>query len=316
MQRPNATTSRRKTRAKFRLTPKREEVLRTLSEFFCLRARDLAQILHQCEPTESDIRATRRTLQLLQDQGLVHAEEHFVPHSAQRRGRWMGTTIYIYGLTDKGAREYRGKTFDEHSSRTLDHELEISLFHIAIKRFCERQGLNLYWQQSDLKRGIHPDVLFKLIRDGQQLCFFLEIEKQHSKLDPMSVRHKKGILAKLARYAEYFDTDECRKDWNFSKFRVVIVQKDNARKPAARRQNLLTALSKKLPYRMFWITTDTLYKNDIGADIFLTPKDFEHSTVSFLQLWQSQADHVPREADCALTADVAVPLGLVKLKER
>lgn len=36
------------------------------------------------------------------------------------------------------------KTFDEHSQRTLDHELEIAFFHIALKAFC-----NPYMRTSD-----------------------------------------------------------------------------------------------------------------------------------------------------------------------
>lgn len=219
----------------------------------------------------------RRTLQLLQDEGLVHAEEHFVPHSAERRGRWMGTTIYVYGLTDKGVRQYGGKSFDEHSARTLDHELEISLFHVALKTYCDRNNIKLYWQQSDLKRGIHPDALFKLIRDGQQLSFFLEIEKsKNSKY----IDGEPNIIRKLARYSDHYDTDACLNDWGFRKFRVIVVQTNDTR-----RQNLLQVLREKLNHRMFWLTMEQAYKSDITGPIFQTPKDDSHNTYSFLSLY-------------------------------
>ena len=43
-----------------------------------------------------------------------------------------------------------------------DHELEISFFHIALKKFAVKNGLKLYWQQSDLKHTISPDAMFAL----------------------------------------------------------------------------------------------------------------------------------------------------------
>jgi hypothetical protein len=200
-----------------------------------------------------------------------------IPHFETHNGVWRGSFPFVYGLTDKGVREYGGKTFSEHSARTLDHELEISLFHIALKQFCERNGLKLYWQQSDLKRGIHPDALFKLIRDGQQLSFFLEIEKQ--KMNGRRGDEEPNVIKKLRRYADYYDTPECKKDWNFGKFRVIVVHKN-----AERMENLLAALHAipELNQRMFWLTAEKAYKDDIGAEIFLTPRDFENVTYSFL----------------------------------
>ena len=35
---------------------------------------------------------------------------------------------------------------------------------------------------------------------------------------------------------------------------------------------------------MFWLTTELLYKEDIGAAIFRTPKDLDSRAYSFLDL--------------------------------
>ena len=74
---------------------------------------------------------------------------------------------YVWGLTDKGVECCKAlwplcKTFDDHSQRTLGHELEISYFRIALNKFALKNGLKLYWQQSDLKHTVSPDAMFAL----------------------------------------------------------------------------------------------------------------------------------------------------------
>ncbi len=187
-----------------------------------------------------------------------------------------GNIGYIYGLSDKGVHEHDwespdAKSFDEHSARTLDHELEISLFHIAVKRMCEGRRTGLYWQQSDLKRDIHPDALIKLNTPKGEYAFFLEVEKAKKNFD--------ALTEKFERYAKYYDTDDCLKDWGFRKFRVIVVQKNEVR-----RLNLLKEMHGKLPHRMFWLTTESLYRLDIAAPIFKTPKDYADKLYSFLSL--------------------------------
>jgi hypothetical protein len=89
---------------------------------------------------------------------------------------------------------------------------------------------------------------------------------------------------KLQRYADYYDTDQCGRDWGFRKYRVIVIQEHNERKPDARRQNLLNALKENLAYKMFWLTTGKLYKESIGGEIFATPKDYTERQYSFLSL--------------------------------
>jgi hypothetical protein len=210
-------------------------------------------------------------LKILREEGFVHREPYFEIDVEAR--------TYVYGLTDKGVELVENedaKTFDEHSLRTLDHELEISFFHIALNRFCEQNGSTLYWQQSDLKREIHPDALFALTNDKGSYYFFLEIEKVK--------KTESALIKKLARYEAYYDTDRCEEDWNFREFRVVVIQEHNNRKPDARRQNLLNALKENLAYKMFWLTTEKLYKESIGGEIFCTPRDYADRRYSFHSL--------------------------------
>lgn len=223
----------------------------------------MAKLLRCREPNENDLRTARRTLHLLWKEGLLHRILYL---DLATEG-----VSYIYGLTDRPVEEYGGKTFDDHAARTLDHELEISYFHIAVKKLCETQGWQLYWQQADLKtKSIHPDAYFAITdttkpEDKNTHHFFLEVER--SKVS----KYKDGepsIIRKLARYYDLFDTQACEKDWGFRQFRVVVVQRTEKR-----RDSLYNAVQEKHRHRMFWLTTESQYRKDIAAAIFLTPKD-------------------------------------------
>jgi hypothetical protein len=246
-----------------------------------LRAYDAAKLLRNREPNENDLRATRTTLQLLGNweyrrKKLILTGEGYVTRLPYFDLTTEGAT-YVYGFSDKGVHENGGeliKTFDEHSERTLDHELEITYFHIALKPFCEKNDLNLYWQQADLKTAtIHPDAYFSIGKGEKWNHFFLEIER--SKIGNYR-EGESSIIRKLGKYYDLFDTNGCEKDWNFKQFRVIVVQRTDER-----RQNLCNALQSKYKHRMFWITTEALYKADIGGDIFKTPKDYADKTYSF-----------------------------------
>jgi hypothetical protein len=258
----------------FHLTRAKRRTLDLLAEYFCLRVKDLARLLRDREPNDNDFRTARRTLQLLHQENLVHRERYF------ELDRDYGNISYVYGLSDKGLEHIDpyapAKSFDEHSARTLDHELEISFFHVALNVCAAKHGLELSWQQSDLKRGIHPDAYFSLTNEKGAYHFFLEIERQR-------IGNRKNgdpsIVRKVERYVNYFDTEQCEKDWDFRKFRTIIVQRNDVR-----RQHLLDILREKLPMRTLWLTTEPLYKQDIGGEIFLTPKDYADQRYSFLSL--------------------------------
>jgi hypothetical protein len=199
--------------------------------------------------------------------------------------RIAGVVQHAWGLSDKGVKFCESlwpeaKTFDEHSQRTLDHELEISFFHIALKKFCEKNKLKLYWQQSDLKCTVSPDAMFA-ITDPQKpegkntLYYFLEMER--AKIGHY-VNGEPSIMRKLGKYYEYYGTDKCEKEWlDFRQFRVIVVQRTDER-----RENLLKQLNKENNHRMFWLTTESEYKRDIGGEIFFTSKDYPATAYSFL----------------------------------
>jgi hypothetical protein len=186
---------------------------------------------------------------------------HRIPYLDLEQAR--GGATFAYGLRDKGVAEYGGKTFDEHSHRTLDHELAITQFHLSLKRFSEERGLLLFWQQHDLKRTIHPDAYFSITdskKDGRNTHhFFLEIERQRM---GAAAHGKPSIIRKAERYYAYYNTNECEKDWGFKTFRVVFVQKNDVR-----RGHFLAVLSKDFSHRMFWLGTE----RNCCAD-FRTPK--------------------------------------------
>lgn len=264
-------TSARNASPTFHLTRAKRDALEFLAEFFCLRVSDLAKLSRNREPNENDLRTARRTLLLLSREGSVNRLPYF---DLQTEGK-----SYVYGLSDRAVAQYGGKTFDEHSQRTLDHELEITQFHIRLKRFAAKHGLKLYWQQSDLKRTIHPDALFALTDpkkpEGKNtFYFFLETERA-------KIGHyrdgKPSIITKLQKYYDYFDSDKCRKEWAFKQFRVIVVQRNEERS-----ENLLPLLQK---HRMFWLTDEPRYKRGVDDYIFRTPKDWTERTYGFLDIF-------------------------------
>jgi hypothetical protein len=220
--------------------------------------------------TEANQASMRRTLRILKAQGLAHSEKYIEPD------RDFGGTTGVWGLTDKSVAngcEYsqgdycyglKPKSFDEHSVRTLDHELEISYFHMAVKNLPRK----LYWQQADLKRSVHPDAYFALadpaLPEGKNTFhYFLEIEKGKKTFD--------DLLKKLGRYYDLYNTDSCQKEWGFRQFRVIVIQKNETR-----RGNLLAELAKQYNHRMFWLATET------DRLRFKTPKDFKEAEYPLL----------------------------------
>ncbi|MGA2269036.1 MAG: replication-relaxation family protein [Bryobacteraceae bacterium] len=259
--------------------PTKQKVLELLAEFFCLRTTDAAGLLRNRAITESDARSVRRTLSILHRDGFLYRAPHL------DFGHERGGVAYVYGLSAKGVGHAlrngystpATKTLDEHSLRTLDHELGITLFHIALHRLCARQGLRYAWRQTGLKRTVHPDAVFNVAdpaNPGKAFCYFLEIER--SKLG----NYRNGepqIFRKLRAYYDYFNSTGCEKEWGFCQYRVVVVQRTDAR-----REGLLMALREKYRHRMFWLTTEAAYRGDIGGAIFLTPKDDAPVPLSFL----------------------------------
>ena len=253
-------------KALFYPTKRKREVLELLGQYFVLRSKDLARLLRNPVPTGTDIRTINRTLKILDSAGLVHRLRYLNPENDG-----IG---YACGLSDAGVRLCgEGKTFDEHSERTLDHELGISFFHLGLQDLCDERGFTLRWQQADLKHGVNPDAYFSLtdpkIEDKNTHHFFLEVER--AKIG----NYRDGepsIIRKLRRYYEYYDTPGCEIDWGFRTYRVVTVLRNDER-----RTNLLRAMQADLNHRMFWLGVESE-----GAADFRTPKG---DAFSFADFW-------------------------------
>jgi hypothetical protein len=244
-----------------------------------MRTNDAAQLLRGRVATDSDRRSVRRTMSILHRDGFLYRAPH-LDHGHERGG--IG---YVYGLSAKGVAHAlqngyatpATKTLDEHSIRTLEHELEITAFHIALQRLCATHGLRYSWRQKDIKHTVHPDALFYVAdpaTPGKAFCYFLEIER--AKLG----NYRNGepqILRKLRKYRDYFNSTGCEKEWGFRQYRVIVVQRTDAR-----REGLHKALRDSCSHRMFWLTTEAAYREDIGGSIFLTPKDDASVPFSFL----------------------------------
>jgi hypothetical protein len=81
----------------------------------------------------------------------------------------------------------------------------------------------------------------------------------------------------LTKNYEYFNIDACEKDWRFRKFRVVTVVRT-----ADKMYNPCKLMSDKFSHRMFWMTTDPLFKEGISGESFRTPRDYDKVAYSFL----------------------------------
>jgi hypothetical protein len=259
--------------------PTKQKVLGLLAEFFCLRTKDAAELLRSRAITATDTRSVRRTLSILHRDGFLYRAPYL------DAGHDRGGIGYVYGLSAKGVDHalqngyatLATKTLDEHSHRTLDHELEITSFHIALRGFCAAKSLHYAWRQTNLKHTVHPDAVFNVTdpaHPDKAFCYFLEIER--AKLG----NYRNGepqILRKLKKYYEYFNSTGCEKEWGFRQYRVVVVQRTDAR-----REGLLKALRETSNHRMFWLTTEAAFRNDIGGAVFKTPKDDAPVSFSFL----------------------------------
>jgi len=221
-----------------------------LKEYSVLRTRDAARIIRRRNPTPNDIWVVNNSLRLLHRAGYVH---RILLPSLTDKGR-----PYVYGLTDKGVREFGGKTFDDHSARTLDHELEITAFHIALVELCEAHSIALHWKQHDLKHGVNPDAYFTLTRDGKTRHFFLEIER--AKVGNFK-NGEPSIIRKFRHYYGYYNTLQCEQQWGCKTFRLVTLFPTEEK-----RANMLGAMRDELCHRMFWLGT---MKNP--ASTYLTP---------------------------------------------
>ncbi|HET9409263.1 MAG TPA: replication-relaxation family protein [Candidatus Sulfotelmatobacter sp.] len=232
------------------LTDHRRTILELLVEYAYLSRRDFYYLIEDTSPSQdSHERKVRRVLQSFN--GCVNR----APIIDFSRSKHFLTYQTIFWLTSRGlalAQEAgidngEGKANDEHSPRTLDHEYEITKFHLPLKTLARQNGYDLYWQQRDLKKTIFPDALFALGKGEQEFYYFLEIEKSKA---GKYIDGEPQILRKLSKYYSYYNSDLCEREWKFRKFRVIVVVQTDAR-----RKNLLNHLRESFNHPLFWIST-------------------------------------------------------------
>jgi hypothetical protein len=257
-------------------------IRRALGKFYCLRTQDLAYLLKSDDPDADDIRTINATLKRLRDQGFVCRKQIIQDGPGEQR-----SFPFVYGLTDKGVSEMGdGRSFEERM--TVEHELSLSLFHIDLEDFCEKQKWELYWRQFDLKCGIDPDAYFRIKTEKGGYHFFLESERQRP-------GRSKKTAKKLAIYYDYYNSDLCMKEWNFRQFRVIIPELTEERMqhivhtlatvplhaPSCRwyppHNGKCDCTTQLTNHRMFWVTTEEHLEKDTGGKIFRTPKGDQFS---------------------------------------
>ena len=190
-------------------------------------------------------------------------------------------TTKVYFLTQKGADfiEYPGAALSTSSKYILRHDIQIVQFHIALKRWAEKHNLILYWHEPlmDRQKAIIPDAYFGLQDLSKPpghntLHYFLEMER--AKIGNY-VNGEPSIVRKLAKYYDLYDTDECEKEWGFRKFRIITVVRTSEKQI-----NLCGRLKDSYAHRMFWVTNEHAVKENVGGDIFTTPKDYAKALYS------------------------------------
>jgi Replication-relaxation len=231
-----------------------KQTLDLLAEYYCLTPPIIAGL------RGVSVRSVNFTLQHLKRDGLVCRTRYVDPFIEQN------AFPFVYGLTDKGVELWGGRTFDEHS-RQLDHDLEIVKFALKLKELCAAKSWTVKFTHDHLARSVYPDLLIQIKTEAGWFHFFLEIEK--------SKKGFEALIKKLTNYYDLYDTEKSEKEWGFTKFRVLLVQRNEERM-----DNLLTELNQKLNHRMFWLATEQSYPNDF----YKTPKDYSTKTYSLKDL--------------------------------
>jgi hypothetical protein len=252
----------------FRLTKQRRAILDFLCRYIYLRTSDFYTLVRA--DRDGARRAVRRLLHDFWGRGYLVRRpviDYDAPGPFPRyENVYSLSSSGVELLRDSGSLDDALTCTPDKSPHSLEHDVWITEFHLAVERFCDVNGRTAYWQQHNLKRTVNPDALFALTdpsrpEDESTSYYFLEIERsrQGSYRDGRS-----ALLRKLDRYAEYYGTERCLRDWDwFDEFRVVIVVANETR-----RTNLLLQLAELLPHPAFWVSVQG---SDLSGDCFLTP---------------------------------------------
>jgi hypothetical protein len=284
------------------LTPERVEILALFVKHHYLTSKQVAALLGATEKKSDGgkliHRAVRSRLLLMYEAGYLLRTPIMPDESIIRRAP---AAEYSYRLSKHGGNiATKGKFLAEKTPGSANHEQQLTNFHLALEGSYPGK---VYWVQKHLKRTVNPDAMFALSMDGKTgVYFFLEIERSKQAGYQEEVGHSK-ITVKLEKYDRYRGSKLCKEQWElFSDFRVILVLKDNQRKPGIRAKNLLqklagggtyrdfkpgwgqTARHPALPYRWIWITTDREFEAAPMSKVFRTPADYTQTAYSLLDI--------------------------------
>jgi hypothetical protein len=238
-------------------------------------------LLKKSAPHEQ--RGIRRALMLLAKAGLVLRSRHAIDDPNDPFLRYQ----HCYRLSRAGQRAIGGgQATIEKSPASIDHELAITDFHIALTERTPPTH-RVFWRQTDLKRTVHPDALFavtNIARPREQSTFYYFLEVEYSRQGHYRAGES-GLLAKLRRYSEYRRTELCREEWkHFSDFRVIVVLRTRERQ-----ENLLRVLKQRLPTKSIWTTTTEDVQRDSAGPSFRAPPTEGQSATSLFD--ELKGDH-------------------------
>jgi hypothetical protein len=284
------------------LTPERVELLDLFEKHQYLTAKQVAELLGATEKKSEGgkliYRAVRSRLLLMFEAGYLLRTPIMPDESVIRRAP---AAEYSYRLSKHGANiATKGKYLAEKTPLSVNHEQKVTDFHRALEASYPGK---VFWVQKHLKRTVNPDAMFGLSKDGTTgVFFFLEMERSKQAGYEDQPGHS-NLTSKLEKYDKYRGSALCKQQWeHFSDFRVIVVLKDNPRKPGVRKKNLLTKLAgggtykdfkpgwgqtakhPPLPYKFIWITTDTEFLADPMGKVFSTPKDYTQTSYSLLDV--------------------------------
>lgn len=252
-----------------------------MAEYHYLRTPDFYRLLEISDPHAQ--RGVRRALMLLARAGLVLRSRQAIDDPGDAFLRYQ----HCYRLSRAGSRAIGGgQAAIEKSPASIDHELLITDFHIALSSKTPATH-RVYWRQTDLKRTVHPDALLAITnttRPRELSTFYYFLEAEYSRQGHYRAGES-GLITKLRRYSEYRRSAACREEWqHFSDFRVIVLLRTRERQ-----ENLLRVLKEKLPTKAIWTTTTEDVQRDITGPIFRGPPDPDSPTSLFDELKGEQS---------------------------
>jgi hypothetical protein len=196
----------------------KKRVLEDLAEFYALTVKDLVSLIYPT-PNETHEGSVRRCLSALDRDGLVNRISY---RPDDYPG--YGTLPLACGLSFDGLLWAQGdcawtdpkELIKDHSPITLEHEIKRARFHMKVVALCEQHTFELFWKKTDLNHTVLPDDVFAIKGNVTTTYYFFELENKRKCFQE--------LLKKYERYAGYYGTDHCRRDWKDFQTFIVVTQ--------------------------------------------------------------------------------------------